>query len=46
MEDINLHKLYGVAKIIPKLVRVAWKVMDILIASFNASNSVFSKVFL
>jgi len=29
MEDISLHKLYwGVTKIIPKLARVAWKVME------------------
>jgi hypothetical protein len=29
MEDISLHKLYGVTKIIPKPARAAWKVMEV-----------------
>jgi hypothetical protein len=35
----------GVTKIVSKLAKAAWKVMDILIASSSASSSVLLKVF-
>jgi hypothetical protein len=28
MEDISLHKLYGVTKIIPELARAAWRLVE------------------